>query len=127
MPVLPRTQWLLLTTFGAWPQKSQTLRVYRNRLDTPAHWIGVRLCSRRPGISPIGATVTLGAGGRHISRPVLTGDSHRAQHSASVHFGLGTVAQPDRLEVHWPDQTVTVLDRPSSDRWHRLSCGRSYW
>ena len=42
-----------------------------------------------PGLSVLGAVVTVTAGGRTWSRQIVTGDSFTAQHPPQVHFGLG--------------------------------------
>ena len=112
---------LLVTTFEVWPAVRQTLKVFRNRLPDTGHWLGVRLDRGQPPVSEMGAVVTVSAGERTWRRAVVTGDSHRAQHPAGVHIGLGAVTNVSRVEIAWPDRRTTVLDQPPVDRWLRLS------
>lgn len=103
---------LLVTTFEAWPQKRQTLRVFRNLIQKRGNWISVRLSPNVKGCSPIGASVTIEAGGLHTTKPVVTGDSHRTQHTSQIHFGLGTKDRIDRLVVRWPDGATNIIRSP---------------
>lgn len=107
---------LALTTFEVWPERKQTLRVFRNQMEH-GHWLGVRLSSKA-GRSAVGAEVSVTAGGRRTTRPVVTGDSHRTQHPPVAHFGLGQGTLVERVEVRWPGGERTVLERPGVDRWH---------
>jgi hypothetical protein len=114
---------LLITTFEAWPEPRQALRVYRNSLDSPNHWIGFRLASTPHSPSPIGAQITLEAGEHRQVRTVVTGDSHRAQHAWTVHFGLGKNDHADRATIRWPSGSSTVLERPRTERYWQVQGG----
>ena len=57
---------------------------------------------------PIGASVTLVAGGRTQRRDVASGDSYLSSHDPRPHFGLGAATIVDRIDVRWPDGTHTV-------------------
>jgi hypothetical protein len=63
--------------------------------------------SNRDGI---GARLKLTAGGRTFVDHVTSGSSYLAQNDMRVHFGLGTAARIDRLEVTWPDGRLDVLE-----------------
>src|SRR5213596_1480231 len=99
---------LLVTTFEAWPQPKQTLRIFKNILEDAGNWIGVRLQQHHGGVSPIGARVTLRYPGGATVRQIVTGDSYRSQHANSVHFGLGKIDRVESIEVRWADgRTLT--------------------
>jgi hypothetical protein len=51
-------------------------------------------------------------------RHVVTGDSHRAQHAPTLHFGLGETARVDRAEVHWANGGQLVLEDLAADRYY---------
>ena len=99
----------------------QRLHVYRNELETPHHWIGVRLVERPGSDSPLGATVMLqdGAGQTHVAC-VTAGDSIHAQHATTVHFGLGAQQQVAAIEVRLASGRVLRLEQPAVDQYHRL-------
>jgi hypothetical protein len=111
---------LLVTTFEVWPRDRQTLRVYRNRLADRGNWIGFEC--RAPGRAglPVGTRILLKTAGKSYAQQVVTGDSHRSQHSGRVHFGLGGATVVDRVEIRWPDGQMTVLNQPPINRWHAL-------
>jgi hypothetical protein len=109
---------LVLTTFEAWPQARQTVRVFRNVLPRTGHWLAVRL-EPGPGALAPGARVVLqfADGGRAV-QTCVTGDSHRSQQPWQAHFGLGATTNVLAVEVRWPDGRLTTLDRPAPDRVH---------
>ncbi len=101
-------------------QNQYALHIYRNVLTQAGHWVGVRLRDH-PGISPIGATVTVKSpDGTQMTR-IVTGDSFSTQHSATVHFGLGASDKVDAVEVRWANGAVSRLDKPAGDRYHSVA------
>lgn len=95
------------------------LHVYRNSLEQAGHWIGVKLVDK-PGVSTIGATVEVKTdSGMQMGR-VVTGDSFSAQHSATLHFGLGKPQQIQSIRVVWPDGSESLLKNPKIDQYHSL-------
>jgi len=111
---------LLLTTFEAWPEVKQAFYIFRNELPDTANWIGFRLREQGSGISPVGARVTVRAGGVKFVRQIITGDSYRVQHANTVHFGLGDVARVDEVEVRWQNGRTLVLREPAANRYHQI-------
>jgi hypothetical protein len=108
---------LVVTTFESWPQERQTLRVFRNGLPGGNHWLAIQLPATAAGPDPAGAVVRLHRpDGRQMVGTVVTGDSHRSQQAARVHFGLGADPGVAAVEVHWPGGRTVRLDRPAVDR-----------
>ncbi len=97
------------------------LHVYQNVMEDAGRWIGVRLAEHGPGLSPIGAEVTVEAGGVKQSKHIVTGDSFSAQHAPIAHFGLGDRAEVDALEVRWPNGAVRRIERPLVGRYHSVT------
>jgi hypothetical protein len=79
------------------------------RNESPAgSWLTV-VCEIPGGTAiPVGATVTVTAGGRRMSRDVAAGDSYASAHDPRLHFGLGAAETADEVAVRWPDGTRTV-------------------
>ena len=100
--------------------KEDHLRLLRNAWDPPGHWIGVRLHEHGRGYSPVGAHITVLAGGRRQMLPVVTGDSHRSQHANQKHFGLGVVNTVDAIEVRWPNGKLSRLEKPRVNQYHEI-------
>ena len=72
----------------------------------------VRAIGTKSGRDGIGARVTLTAGGRTFVDQVTSGSSYLAQNDPRVHFGLGTTAKADRLEIAWPSGRTDVVTNP---------------
>ena len=95
----------------------EVLHLHRNQWPTKGNWIGARLRGA-PGISPLGAVVTVKASGRTWSQPVVAGDSLWSQHPAIVHFGLAKTTTVDSLEVRWPGGQRISLKKPNLNQYH---------
>jgi hypothetical protein len=112
---------LLVTTFEAWPQVTQTLQVYKNGLNHAGHWIGFRFREQGRGKSPVGARVTIQCPQGHgITRQIVTGDSHRSQHANAVHFGLGAAERVESVEIRWADGPALTLSQLAVDRYYEI-------
>jgi hypothetical protein len=57
---------------------------------------------------PIGAEVTVRAGGRTMKRDIAAGDSYLSTHDPRLHFGLGKAEKAEEVAVRWHDGTRTV-------------------
>jgi hypothetical protein len=69
----------------------------------------VRLIGTQSNRDGIGARLRLTAGSRTQVRDVKAGSSYLGQNDLRQHFGLGTQASADRLEVRWPSGRVDVV------------------
>jgi hypothetical protein len=112
---------LVLTTFEAWPEIKQTLRVYRNNLAETGNWIGFRLREEGSGTSPVGATITVRHAGGIVARQIVTGDSYRSQQANTVHFGLGSITRVDSVEIRWVSGRKVTLRDPAINRYHVIT------
>ncbi|MCP5528298.1 MAG: CRTAC1 family protein [Verrucomicrobiales bacterium] len=116
-------QDLAVTTFEAWPEVRQTLRVFRNELPDPGNWIAFRLQRSGATDGPEGAVVTLRGAGRADRRWIVTGDSHRSQQAPVAHFGLGSADAVDSVQVAYSSGEIQIIEGPAINRTHTLSRG----
>ncbi|MCB1128856.1 MAG: CRTAC1 family protein, partial [Verrucomicrobiae bacterium] len=112
---------LIVTTFEAWPEVKQTLRIFRNEMASTGNWLTFRLRQTSAADNPVGACVTLRHGVRADKRWIVTGDSHRSQHAPVVHFGLGGETAVDEVEVRYAGGLVRRFESPAINRVHTLS------
>ncbi len=105
--------------------KGQKLHVYRNRLETGNHWIGVRLREEGNGISPVGASVSVRTAEQTHVGKIFTGETVLGQHSTTLHFGLGNSTHVEAIEVRWPNGITRVVRNPEIDRYHRIEAPRA--
>jgi hypothetical protein len=110
---------LLVTTFEVYPEKKQTLQVFKNNLPDPGNWIGFNL-REEPSLAPVGAKITIQHNGRAQTKQLVTGDSYRSEHSSSAHFGLGQTRSIDRAEIRWNNGKIMSLPSPGLNQCHLI-------
>ena len=99
-------------------------QVLRNEMAGAGHWLLVRLSGTGRNRNAIGAVVTVHSGGVTQVRVVQSGTSYVSQDDQRRHFGLGSAARADRVEVLWPDGTSTVLTDVKADQVLEVRQGR---
>jgi hypothetical protein len=72
-----------------------------NQLRNANHWIAIRTVGTKSNRDGIGARVLVKAGTRILVDEVRSGSSYISNSDMRVHFGLGTAAQVDWVEVRW--------------------------
>ena len=75
----------------------------------PQHWLAFKLVGTRSNRDAIGARVFVTSGGRRQMREVTCGSGYLSNQSLVQHFGLGSVAEADEVEVRWPSGASTLL------------------
>ena len=91
-------------------------QVLRNEAAGRGHWLLVKLLGAKPNTTAVGARITVTAGGVRQVRLVQSGTSYLSQDDRRQHFGLGAAAKAERVEVRWPDGSVTTLADVAADR-----------
>jgi hypothetical protein len=95
-------------------------QVLRNELASPGHWLIVALKGRAPNTDAIGAIVTLRANGVTETRYVRSGTSYISQSDMRQHFGLGSAATVESIDVLWPDGTHSTRTAVRADQVVRI-------
>ena len=72
-------------------------------------WLTLGLAVPQGRGTAIGTRVVVTAGDRQLLRDVASSGSYLSVHDPRLHFGLGTAAVADRIDVTWPDGERTVL------------------
>jgi hypothetical protein len=90
------------------------------RNDTaPRHrWVTLQLMGVKSNRDGIGARVRIDAGGRRQTAEVRGDGSYLSHSDTRVHFGLGTAARIDRLEIRWPSGTIDTASAIAADRFY---------
>ena len=81
----------------------------RNDYRGGAAWIGVKLEGRESDRAALGAAVRVTANGRMQTRIALSQSSYYSHDDLRLHFGLGSAARADTIEVRWPRGRVEIL------------------
>ena len=111
---------LLVTDYETWPRAKQRIRIFRNAVPNPGNWIGFRFQEERGAPSPLGARITVLAGGRRSVRILTSGDSYRSEHALNSHFGLGTNTAVEGVEIRWSSGMESRIPFPEMNRYHSV-------
>ena len=77
-----------------------------NRSPAIGSWIDIRLVGTRVNRDAVGAKVQIAAGGHKQVAMVHAGRGYQSHYGTILHFGLGTAASVDQIEVTWPGGVV---------------------
>jgi hypothetical protein len=91
-------------------------QVLRNEWPGGGSWLTVKVRGKGRNTGAVGAVVVVRAGPRTLRRLVQSGTSYLSQDDVRAHFGLGTAAQADSVEVRWPDGTRSRLENVKANR-----------
>ena len=105
---------LLLINIGEPPA------LLRNDGGNGNHWLGIALTGTTSNRDGIGAKITMRAGARTFVDEVRSGSSYDSNSDTRVHFGLGTAAKIDSVQVRWPSGLVENFDNLAVDSIHTL-------
>jgi hypothetical protein len=74
----------------------------RNELKSERAWLKIALAGTKSNRSAIGAVVTVHAGGKMQTMPVLSQSSFLSINDLRLHFGLGDSRAVEKVVVRWP-------------------------
>jgi len=102
---------LVVTSLGQRP------RILINNALVKNHWIMFDLRGRKSNRDGIGARIKIvTASGRALFNHVTTSVGFMSSSDRRVHFGLGTDAKLDYVEIRWPSGIAQRIDRPTVDQ-----------
>jgi hypothetical protein len=88
----------------------------RNETPTNNHWLGIKLVGHKSNRDGIGAEIKLTTSKGMQFATVSTAASYLSANDKRAHFGLGSDAAAQSIEIHWPSGTVQMLKNISGDR-----------
>jgi len=94
-----------------------------NQVRSSNHWIAFRTEGSKSNRDGIGARITVKAGTRTLVDEVRSGASYASNDDRRVHFGLGTAAKIDWVEIRWPSGLVERYVGLAADATHTLREG----
>jgi hypothetical protein len=89
--------------------------VLLNTNRTPFHRVLFKLIGTKSNRAAIGARVTIHAGGVKQFNEVHSGASYLSQNDLRLHFGLGTAAKMESVEIRWPNGNTETLQNVPAD------------
>ena len=96
----------------------------RNRGIPGRHWISFELAGTKSNRLAIGAKLRITAGGMTQTDEIHSGGSYLSQNDLRVHFGLGSAAKADTVEIRWPSGAVDNLKNLAADHFYSVVEGK---
>jgi len=91
-------------------------QILMNRTSNGNHWLILSLVGTKSNRDGLGARIKLitadGAQYNHATTTV----GYNSSSDKRVHFGLGTAAKADKIEIHWPSGIEQVLTDVKADQ-----------
>jgi hexokinase len=83
--------------------------VIHNETNTDNHWLTLKLIGHQSNRDAIGALVKMVTSTGAQYATVSTASSYLSSSDKRVHFGLGSDAAAQTIEIHWPSGVRQVL------------------
>jgi enediyne biosynthesis protein E4 len=99
-------------------------RLYRNVAPQRGHWLMVRAIDPALRRDAYGAEITVRAGSRRWVSGISPNQGYLCSHDCRAHFGLGSAARLDAIEVLWPDGTRELFAGRPADQVVQLLRGQ---
>jgi hypothetical protein len=97
----------------------------RNVVRNENHWIELKLVGgKNSPRDAVGAKAFVTAGGARQRGDVFSGASYASSSDPRLHFGLGTAARVDSIEIWWPSGTKEKISVPAVDRIYTVVEGK---
>jgi hypothetical protein len=91
-----------------------------NRCPAAGHWLTLKLVGTRSNRDGFGAQVKVYAGTRTWQAEARCPTSYVFQQDPRLHFGLGSEAKVDRVEIRWPSGQTQIIVNPAVDQILRI-------
>ena len=90
--------------------------LFKQAHKAAGHWLILKLEGTKANRSAIGARVKVVTGEHAQWEEVRSGGSYLSQNDLRLHFGLGTAAKVDTIEIAWPGGAKQRLENVAADR-----------
>jgi hypothetical protein len=87
-----------------------------NTSNNDNHRVSFCLVGTKSNRAAIGARITIDAGGVRQFDEVRGGGSYLSQNDLRLHFGLGTAARMESVEIRWPNGKSETLRDVAADK-----------
>lgn len=95
-----------------------------NESPSQQHWVTLAFIGTRSNRDGYGAQVSLTAGGITQTEMARSGSSYLSHSDRRLHFGLGSAAKIDKLEIAWPSGKKETFGPLQADKQWTLTEGK---
>jgi enediyne biosynthesis protein E4 len=88
------------------------------------HFVSFKLVGTKSNRDAMGARLKLTAGGMTQIREIAGGGSYLSQSDLRAHFGLGSTAKIDKLEITWPSGAQQTFRDLPTDQFYSIQEGK---
>ena len=88
------------------------------------HWISFELAGSKSNRLALNAKVKVVAGGVTQTDEIHSGGSYLSQNDLRVHFGLGSAAKVESVEIRWPSGATESLKNLAADNFYAVLEGK---
>jgi hypothetical protein len=94
-----------------------------NQVRSLNHWVGFHAVGTKSNRDGIGARIRVKTASRILVDEVRSGSSYDSNNDMRVHFGLGSAAKIEWVEVRWPSGLTERYTNLTVDQTHTLKEG----
>jgi hypothetical protein len=101
-----------------------TPMILRNHGVPGRHWVSFELAGTKSNRLALNARIKITAGGVTQTDEVHSGGSYLSQNDLRLHFGLGSSAKIDNVEIRWPSGAVDHIGSLAADQFYSVLEGQ---
>jgi hypothetical protein len=98
--------------------------ILRNHGIPGHHWVSFELAGTKSNRAALNARVKIIAGGFTQTDEIHSGGSYLSQNDLRLHFGLGSAATIESVEIRWPSGAMEVLNNLKVDSFYSVLEGK---
>jgi hypothetical protein len=94
-----------------------------NQVRSANHWLGIYVIGTKSNRDGIGARVSVKIGAQMLVDEVRSGSSYDSNNDIRLHFGLGTAAKVEWVQIRWPNGSAERFSDVKVDTINTLTEG----
>ncbi len=94
-----------------------------NQVKNGNHWIAIHAVGAKSNRDGIGARIRVKTAARTLVDEVRSGSSYVSNSDMRVHFGLGSAAKIEWVEIRWPSGLTERFTNLAVDQIHNITEG----
>ena len=98
--------------------------VFINETKNSNHRVLFKLIGTKSNRGAVGARITVTAGSRSQIEEIKAGSSYLSTNDPRLHFGSGSAAIMDKIEIRWPNGNIETLQKVPTDAIYTITEGQ---